>query len=394
MRYHLDLEDSNDPHPEDPRRIYWIYELLGRADCLKLMHQVKITPIKDSQIMRVHTKKYMEFLKETEIMEKTTLVESQQNFDSVFLCSESNYCARLSAGGLLSLCAEVAEGRLESGIAIIRPPGHRACSKEPMGFCLLNNIAIAVQDLQERKLTRRVMIVDWDVHHGNGIQEAFYNDNCVLYCSLHRYGNGELYPSLSASNMGMVGSGAGKWFNINVPWASGGMGDGDYMYAFKKLVIPVAREFRPDMIIVASGFDAANCDPVGECNVSPACYACMTSMLNSVASGKLVLSLEGGYNLDAVANSALACVKALLNIGWRAGIIPESATHHAYAALSNAEISGVPPLHPKYSPEWLALPEWDPEIEVPECFNSEPSELGKSVVDQVVKIHKEHWKSL
>ncbi|KAJ1737142.1 Histone deacetylase hda1 [Coemansia sp. RSA 2049] len=394
MKYHLDLEDLNDPHPEDPRRIYWIHELLGRADCLKLMRQVKATPVTDAQILRVHSKKHLNFMKETEIMEKTTLVEAQQRFDSVFLCNETNYCARLSAGGLVALCTEVALGRLESGMAIIRPPGHHACPNRPMGFCILNNIAIAIRDLQEQRIVRKVMVVDWDVHHGNGIQEVFYGDRSVVYCSIHRHDGGEFFPSTSEGNMGMVGTGEGRGFNINIPWVCGGMGDGDYVYAFKNVVLPVAKEFGPDIIVVASGFDAAVCDPIGECDISPECYACMTSMLNSVCNRGLVLSLEGGYNLDATSNSALACVKALLNLGWKSGITPRPATYHAYATLSDWEINGVPMPHPRYSPDWLALPEWDPEIEVPDCFQSKPSELGKAVVDQVVQIQKQYWPSL
>ncbi|KAJ1666412.1 Histone deacetylase hda1 [Coemansia sp. RSA 1813] len=394
MKYHQDLEDPNDPHPEDPRRIYWIHELLGRAYCLKLMRQVKVTPATDEQILRVHTKKHLSFMKETEIMEKTTLVEAQKKYDSVFLCNETNYCARLSAGGLVSLCNEVAAGRLNSGIAIIRPPGHHACPNKPMGFCLLNNIAIAIRDLQDRNLVRKVMVVDWDVHHGNGIQEVFYSDKSVLYCSIHRHDGGEFFPSASTGGMNMVGIGDGRGFNINIPWVTKEMGDGDYVYAFKKVVLPVARKFRPDMVIVASGFDAAICDPIGGCNVSPECYAYMTSMLNSVSNQKLILSLEGGYNLDATSNSALACVKALLNLGWKSGITPRHATYLAYATLSDWEINGVPMPHPKYSPEWLALPEWDPEIEVPDCYNAEPSELGKATVDQVVQTQKQYWPSL
>ncbi|KAJ2546481.1 Histone deacetylase hda1 [Coemansia sp. RSA 1933] len=394
MKYHLDLEDPEDPHPEDPRRIYWIHELLGRADCLKLMQQVKTRPATDEQVLRVHTKRHVSFMQETELMEKTTLVESQQKLDSVFLCNETNYCARLSAGGLVGLCGEVAAGRLDSGIAIIRPPGHHACPNKPMGFCLLNNVAIAIRDVQARGLAQKVLVVDWDVHHGNGIQEVFYGDSSVVYCSIHRHDSGEFFPSSANGDMDMVGTGGGKGFNINIPWVTGGMGDGDYVYAFNRVVLPIAREFGPDMIVVAAGFDAAICDPIGECNVSPGCYACMTSMIGSVGSGKLVLSLEGGYNLDATSNSALACVKALLGLGWKSGIVPKPATYHAYATLSDWEINGVPMLPPKFSPDWLATPAWDPETEVPDCFYAQPSELGKAVVDQVVQIQKQYWPSL
>ncbi|KAJ2355969.1 Histone deacetylase hda1 [Coemansia erecta] len=394
MKYHQDLEDPQDPHPEDPRRIYWIYSILKTAGCLEIMKNVPAQPVADAKILQVHKRQYLETLKDTELMEKATLLATQQKYDSVFLCRESQYCARMSAGGLLALCEEVARGKLDSGLAIIRPPGHHACSAAPMGFCLLNNIAIAVRDLQARKMVDKVMIVDWDVHHGNGIQEVFYKDHTVLYASLHRYDEGEFYPSGTDGGMDMVGVDEGEGYNINIPWVSGGACDGDYIYAFKKLLIPVAKQFRPDMIIVASGFDAAVCDPIGECNVSPECYACMTSMLKAVSNGKLVLSLEGGYNLDAIANSALACVKPLLNIKWNAGHVPQPAIYLAYATLSAEEVNGVPIPKHKYSKDWDSVSNWDPAIEVPNCYSAQPSDLGRDVVDRVVDLHQAYWSSL
>ncbi|KAJ2851733.1 Histone deacetylase hda1 [Coemansia brasiliensis] len=394
MKYHQDLEDPQDPHPEDPRRIFWIYNILKQAGCLDIMKSVEVTPVSDNKILQVHTQAHLDMLKDTELMEKATLLVTQKKFDSVFLCKESQYCARMSSGGLLALCKEVAAGRLNNGLAIIRPPGHHACSNVPMGFCLLNNIAIAIRDLQQHKLVRKVMVVDWDVHHGNGIQEIFYSDDTVLYVSLHRYDSGEFYPSSPDGNMDMVGKGKGAGYNINIPWVTSGASDGDYIYAFKKLVLPVAAEFAPDMVIVAAGFDAAICDPIGECDVSPRGYACMTSMLQDIANGKLVLSLEGGYNLDAIANSALACVKPLLNIKWDAGLVPQPATYFAYATISEEEVNGVKTGKLRYSTTWNTPGRWDPAKEVPECYFSHPSELGKEVVDQVINVHKAYWPTL
>ncbi|KAJ2721317.1 Histone deacetylase hda1 [Coemansia sp. Benny D115] len=194
--------------------------------------------------------------------------------------------------------------------------------------------------------------------------------------------------------MDKVGKDAGRGFNINIPWAAGGVGDGDYLYAFRNIVIPVAHEFAPDLIIVASGFDAAACDPIGECFVTPEGYACMTSMLRGVGNGRLVLSLEGGYNLDAIANSALGCVKALLGIRWKAGVTPECAAYNAYATLSIAEVNGVPMGNPTYSEAWKALPDWDPAFEVPNCFHSSPTPMGRDVVDEVVRVHSQFWSCL
>ncbi|KAJ2778812.1 Histone deacetylase hda1 [Coemansia javaensis] len=394
MRHHWDLEDPSDPHPEDPRRIYWIYSILKKAGLLDIMQQVPAAPVSDAKILQVHTRAYLGVLKDTELMEQSMLAALQEKYDSVFLSNESQYCARLSAGGLLALCEEVVRGRLKSGLAIVRPPGHHACAAAPMGFCLLNNVAIAVRDLQSRGLVGRVLVVDWDIHHGNGIQDVFYGDKNVLYFSIHRHDDGKFYPSSSDGDMDMVGRGAGAGYNVNVPWASSGVGDGDYMYVFKRLLLPIARAFAPELVVVAAGFDAAVCDPIGECEVSPQCYACMTSLLKTVADGRLVLSLEGGYNLDAIANSALACVKALLGIKWAAGLVPEPAAYLAYATLPEAEVNGIQLPAAKYSPSWDAEPSWDPAVEVPECFRAAPSKQGKAVVDRVTEIHRKFWPTL
>ncbi|KAJ2606310.1 Histone deacetylase hda1 [Coemansia sp. RSA 1722] len=394
MTYHRSLDDDEDPHPEDPRRTYWIYSLLDRADLLRLMTRVSFDEADLMQIRRVHRDKYINILQNTALMEKASLIEEQEKYDSVFLCSESFYCARLSAGALIELCVKVSTGILDSGFAIIRPPGHHACRSKAMGFCLLNNVAIATEEILYGRLADRVMIVDWDVHHGNGIQEIFIKNKNVLYCSLHRYDSGEFYPANEEGSLEEVGREMGTGFNINIPWVTSGMGDGDYIYAFKKLIIPVANEFRPNLIIVAAGFDAAVNDPIGECNVTPECYASMTSMLKSVPNSKLVLALEGGYNLDAIANSSLACVKALLDVKWKAGVVPEAAVYNGYATLSETEINGVQTGRSVYNKSWLAMPDWDPEFEVPWSYQSEPSDLGKDVVDQVVRVHRKYWKCL
>ncbi|KAJ2745044.1 Histone deacetylase hda1 [Coemansia sp. BCRC 34301] len=364
MKHHFNLEEDSDDeeqHPEDPRRIYWIYEILERSGLLQRMHSVAAAPVTDTQILRTHSRQHLDFLKYTELMEKSSLIEAQEEYDSVYLCAVSLYCARLSAGGLLTLCNEVARGQLDSGLAIIRPPGHHACQNKPMGFCLLNNVAIAIKDLQACSSVQRVLVVDWDVHHGNGIQELFYSDNSVLYISLHRHG-GTIFPFLPTAEFNRIGRGRGKGYNINVPWVDKGMGDGDYMYAFRQLILPVAKEFEPDMIIVACGFDAAACDPIGLCNVTPECYAAMTAMLRDVCP-KIVLSLEGGYNLEAIANSALGCVKALVGVKWKAGVVPKAATVKEYTTLPESELRGIPSERKTYKPEWQTPSRWDPAIE-------------------------------
>ena len=156
------------------------------------------------------------------------------------------------------------------------------------------------------------MILDWDVHHGNGVQQAFYDDPNVLYISLHVHQNGTFYPSGNYGDHLHCGEAQGLGRNVNIPWKSAGMTDGDYIYAFQQIVMPVAQDFDPDLVIISAGFDAAEGDMLGKCHVSPAGYAHMTHMLMSLADGKVAVCLEGGYNLRSIAVSALAVTRTLM----------------------------------------------------------------------------------
>lgn len=224
--------------------------------------------------------------------------------------------ALLSAGGAIEVCRAVTNRQIKNGIAVIRPPGHHAEPEQPMGFCFFDNVAIAARTCQADygDKCRKILIIDWDVHHGNGIQKAFEGDPNVLYISIHvfRDEGGLFYPGSEYGNHKHCGIGKGVGFNINIPWPSKGMGDADYLYAFQQIVMPVAFEFNPDLVIIAAGFDAAQGDMLGGCFVSPAGYAHMTHMLMSLAGGRLAVCLEGGYNLAAIANSALAVTRVLM----------------------------------------------------------------------------------
>ena len=187
-----------------------------------------------------------------------------------------------------------------------------------MGFCYFNAVAIAARQLLRLPRVRRVLIVDWAIHHGNGTQKAFYEDPNVLYVSLHRHDHGNFYPGTGGPVE--CGAGAGLGFNVNVAWAGGleprPMGDAEYLAAFRSVVMPVARAFDPDVVLVSAGFDAAagHPHPIGGYLVSTACFAYLTRQLRQLANGRVVLALEGGFNLDVLAEASEQCVRALLDL--------------------------------------------------------------------------------
>ncbi|GLH15011.1 Histone deacetylase Rpd3 [Gryllus bimaculatus] len=220
--------------------------------------------------------------------------------------------------GLLERCHRlkvvdsVLNGESQSGIAIVRPPGHHAEEDEPCGFCVFNTVSIAAKYAVEVHRLKRVLLVDWDVHHGNGSQHTFESDPRVLYLSLHRYDNGSFFPGSPDANYTVVGSGAGAGFNVNIPWNKHGMTDADYIAAFHRIVLPICYEFAPELVLISAGFDAAVGDPLGGCKVTPEAYGHLTHWLSALANGRVILSLEGGYNVTSISYAMTLCTKALL----------------------------------------------------------------------------------
>lgn len=330
MRYHAKIFTSYfeyiDPHPEDPRRIYRIYKKLAEAglvldkslsgtdDIGPLMEKIPIREATAEEILEVHTEEHLRFVTSTEGMSRDQLLEETEKGDSIYVNNDSFLLAKLSCGGLIEACKAVVEGRVKNSLAIVRPPGHHAEPDAPGGFCLFSNVAVAAKNILKSypDSVRRIVILDWDIHHGNGTQRAFYSDPRVLYISIHRYENGKFYPGTRFGGAELVGEGSGEGFSVNIPWHNGGMGDADYVYAFRKVVIPIISEFDPDLVIVSSGFDAADGDLIGQCHVSPAGYGQLTHMLKAIARGKVTVILEGGYNLDSIAKSALAVANVLI----------------------------------------------------------------------------------
>lgn len=225
------------------------------------------------------------------------------------MCPRSFEVALYAAGGLLTALEAVMGGEVESAFALVRPPGHHAVHNRAMGFCLFNNVAIAAKFALANFGLERVLIADFDVHHGNGTQDTFYADPRVLYFSTHQY---PFYPGTGSS--GEVGTGAGKGFTVNFPMTAG-WGDEEYLRAFDEVLVPVARRFRPQLILVSAGFDSHWADRLAMMQVSVSGLAEMVKILRNLAGelcqGRLVLTLEGGYDLQVAASAVRATFDVL-----------------------------------------------------------------------------------
>uniref|UniRef100_A0A665TJK6 Histone deacetylase n=1 Tax=Echeneis naucrates TaxID=173247 RepID=A0A665TJK6_ECHNA len=235
--------------------------------------------------------------------------------DTVWNEMHSSAAVRMAVGSVIELAFRVAAGELKNGFAVVRPPGHHAEESTAMGFCFFNSVAITAKLLQQKLGVGKILIVDWDIHHGNGTQQAFYSDPNVLYISLHRYDNGNFFPGSGAPEE--VGSGAGVGFNVNIAWTGGvepPMGDVEYLTAFRSVVMPIAQQFSPDVVLVSAGFDAVegHQSPLGGYNVSAKCFGQLTQLLMELAGGRVVMALEGGHDLTAICDASEACVSALL----------------------------------------------------------------------------------
>ncbi|XP_059088212.1 histone deacetylase 6-like [Tigriopus californicus] len=312
MTRHSNLEEPN--HPERPGRVLNIYkshDKFGLLDRSNLTHLPSRRATAE-EIFLCHDAAHYEAM--SQIPEKTQdeLESLAGSFDSIYMNPDTFDCALLSCGNLLNVVDAVMDGRAKKGVAIIRPPGHHAESDEPCGFCLFNNVAIAAKYAIEYQQAKRVLILDWDVHHGNGIQNMFYDNPNVLYISLHRFDNGTFFPSRMDANYDYCGENQGEGFNINIPWNGAGMGDPEYSLALFNIILPVGYEFNPDLVLISAGFDAAQGDPLGKCCVTPEMYGHFVHHLQRLAQGRVIVALEGGYNLNSIALSMTMCTKALL----------------------------------------------------------------------------------
>ena len=321
-------------HPEHPGRIQSIHTHLLRTGLLEQTINLECRPATFQEIAMCHSSQMIDrifaFESDTRLKGAPLSDHAEDNFivthpprDSLlidadtYVCHSSPEAARLAVGSLLQLADAIMSSHVKRGFAAIRPPGHHATSSSPMGFCLFNNIAIAARYMQQRHGLKKVCIIDWDVHHGNGTQDIFYDDSSVLFISIHRYDKGTFYPK--TGHMKDIGAGDGVGYNVNVP-IDNSYSDDDLEYTFDHVVIPMLDAFCPEVILVSAGFDAAINDPIGMCDVTPHYFGRLTSKLlawaeaSSACNGRLMLALEGGYDLDNIATASEACIRALLKL--------------------------------------------------------------------------------
>ncbi|XP_026307130.1 histone deacetylase 6 isoform X3 [Piliocolobus tephrosceles] len=311
MMNHCNLWDSH--HPEVPQRILRIMCRLEELGLAGRCHTLTPRPATEAELLTCHSAEYVGHLRATEKMKTRELHRESSNFDSIYICPSTFACAQLATGAACRLVEAVLSGEVLNGAAVVRPPGHHAEQDAACGFCFFNSVAVAARHAQAisgRAL--RILIVDWDVHHGNGTQHMFEDDPSVLYVSLHRYDHGTFFPMGDEGASSQIGRAAGTGFTVNVAWNGPRMGDADYLAAWHRLVLPIAYEFNPELVLVSAGFDAARGDPLGGCQVSPEGYAHLTHLLMGLASGRIILILEGGYNLTSISESMAACTRSLL----------------------------------------------------------------------------------
>ena len=297
---------------ECPERLAMIYEKLQTEPYLNTLKRFTTRESTTAEIEAVHSHLYCQQLA------NYSLNSNPYSYDKdTYLTEESPYIARLSAGGGLVLADAIMSGEIDNGFALIRPPGHHAEPGRGQGFCIFNNVALTAKYLQERYGLNRIMIVDFDVHHGNGTQDIFYDSDEVLFISLHQK---NIYPGTGKGNE--TGSGKGTGYNINIPLPSQ-FGDNEYSCLFGQVIQNVADFYLPQIILVSAGFDAHDEDSTSVMRLTDDGYRRFAETLRFLADqycdGKLLYLLEGGYHLPSLTRSVLASLDGLSSLNSRPG---------------------------------------------------------------------------
>jgi len=293
--------DQGRGHPESPARLQAILTRLREGPVAGTVWQTP-RPATRAQIGRVHTPAYVDFV--DGVRGQTVQIDAD-----VVMGPGSTDASYLAAGAAIEAVTAVMQGAARNAFALVRPPGHHAEVDRAMGFCVFANLAIAAEHARQELGAQRVLVVDWDVHHGNGSQHVFEGRDDVLVFNAHQWPH---YPG--TGGLHEQGRGAGLGYTINAPLPAG-MGDGDYASIFREVLRPVAESFRPDLVLVSAGFDAHRDDPLGGMAVTAEGFAGLCGVVREIAEhsagGKLVLVLEGGYDLAGLADSVHACVEVL-----------------------------------------------------------------------------------
>ena len=299
------LHSAGIGHPESPQRLTGVYEMLDNPAMFWKFTQIGAREATHDEIAIVHAPSYINFIASTEGKDCVML-------DPDTLTSPDTYSvAKLAVGGVCNAVDQVLSGEVDNAFAFIRPPGHHAGRENAAGFCVFNNIAVGAMRAILKHRLKRVMIVDWDLHHGNGTQSIFYKEPLVLYFSAHQY---PYYPG--TGSMQEIGQGKGEGYTINVPMQSGAT-DASYVNIFRKILEPVALEYKPQLILLSAGFDAYFKDPLGGMRITPDGFAALARILLNVADkcckGRFVAVLEGGYHVAGLAKSAKNVLEEMLD---------------------------------------------------------------------------------
>jgi acetoin utilization deacetylase AcuC-like enzyme len=298
------LRHNTGRHVEVAARLEAIISYLDKTGLKSKLTLIEPRPATVDEIALVHQRQYIKEIEETAARGGGWL-----DPDTV-MSADSYQAALYAAGGVIRAVEAVMGGEVSSAFALVRPPGHHATSGKAMGFCLFNNIAIAARYALGKYKLERILIIDFDVHHGNGTQQAFYDDPHVMYISTHEY---PFYPGTGDINE--TGSGEGRGTNLNVSLPAG-CGDSEYLEVFEQIIVPAARRFNPQLILVSTGYDGHWADPLAMMSLSVGGFARMAEIIKGLADelcgGRLVLTLEGGYNLEALAASVKATFDVLL----------------------------------------------------------------------------------
>lgn len=314
--YHPDFFIHDKPtHPEKKERLQAILSLLRIEDLFGKLEQLAPVPATVEEVERVHTADHISHIRSLCQMHK------QQVDADTYLVPQSYDVALLSAGAALTAMRAVMRGKLDVCFSLGRPPGHHAEPRRAMGFCLFNNIAIAARMAQEEFNLKRILILDWDVHHGNSTQKVFYQDDSVLFISVHQ---NPAFPG--TGHIMETGAGAGEGYNVNIPLPPG-CGDSHYSRVFTEIIRPLADRYQPELLMISAGQDSYHDDPLASMRVSYGGFAEMARHAKEIAEqycgGKTVLTLEGGYHLRGQAEAFVTVMSELGN--WQRPLKDEPA---------------------------------------------------------------------